>query len=72
MPAAPLRRGMEGGKERSCMYCNGAYEGWLCLEPTMGITASSPNVFWNSCLNPKAITKHFSDFHMLAGQLPLC
>ena len=44
MPAAPLRRGMEGGKEHPCTYYNRPYEGWLCFAPTMGITARTPIV----------------------------
>ena len=32
MPAAPLRRGMEGGKEHPGTYYNRPYEGWFCVE----------------------------------------
>ena len=44
MPAAPLRRGMEGGKERPCRYYNRLYEVWLRFDPATGITTRTPIV----------------------------
>ena len=35
MPAAPHRRGMEGGKKLPYMYDNRTYDSWFCFEPTI-------------------------------------
>ena len=43
MPAAPLRRGTEGGKERHCITIDFMKVGSV-FEPTMGITARTPIV----------------------------
>ena len=44
MPAAPLRRGVEGGKEHPDTYYNRLYGGRFCFEAMMGITVRTPIV----------------------------